>query len=78
MRGFVVQNSASQSPPAPALDPEVWLINKLHVDEDDQPLQEGIFSNYNDDIVVEVDEGTLVGRTSQHAGLLSASSSRPP
>ena len=37
-------------------------MNRLQVDDDGQPLMEGIFSNYNDDIVVEAEPQTLVGR----------------
>jgi hypothetical protein len=45
-----------------ALDPAVWLVNRLATDEDGDPLMQGIFSNYNDDIMLQADEMTLVGR----------------
>ena len=51
-----------------AEDPAVWLINRLQRDDNGDLIQEGIFSNYNDDIVLEADEGTLVGRSSPARG----------
>jgi Collagen triple helix repeat (20 copies) len=59
IRGHVVQKT---EPPATPKPPLVWLVNRLRVDEDNQPLMEGIFSNYNDDIVLEADTNTLIGR----------------
>ena len=60
MRGFVVQQEA----PAPQdAAPQAWLVNRRVIDEEtNQPVMEGIFSNYNDDIIIEADEMTLVGR----------------
>jgi hypothetical protein len=59
--GFVgnIEEPVPQDQPQ---DPAVWLVNRLATDEDGDPLQQGIFSNYNDDILLEADEGTLVGR----------------
>ena len=51
-----------------AEDPAVWLINRLQRDDNGDLIQEGIFSNYNDDIVIEADEGTLIGRSSPARG----------
>jgi hypothetical protein len=61
MQGFVRD---AEEPPllVEPSEPEVWLLNRLRKDEDDQPLQEGIFSNYNDDIILETDSNTLLGR----------------
>src|SRR6187399_383223 len=59
MRGYVV---LQEPPPVEASDPLVWMVNRLRTDEENQPLQEGIFSNYNDDIVLETNSNTLVGR----------------
>jgi hypothetical protein len=60
MRGYVALQESSQ--PVEAADPLVWMVNRLRTNDQDQPLREGIFSNYNDDIVLEVDSNTLVGR----------------
>ena len=66
MRGFVRDAEDpvvdEQAPPA------VWLVNRLQVDEDGDPLMEGIFANYNDDIILEADSNTLVGRYSPARG----------
>ena len=66
MRGFVRDAEDpvvdEQAPPA------VWLINRLQVDEDGDPLMEGIFANYNDDIILEADSNTLIGRYSPARG----------
>jgi len=59
MRGHVVRVGA---PPVAPADPLAWLVNRLKTDEQDLPLMEGIFSNYNDDIVMEADPNTLLGR----------------
>ena len=67
MRGHIVQPGADQSLPAPA-DPLAWMVNRLQTDEDGDPLMEGIFSNYNDDIVVEADSQTLIGRIDPERG----------
>jgi Collagen triple helix repeat (20 copies) len=48
--------------------PQVWLVARKAVDEDNDPLQQGIFSNYNDDIVLEADSNTLVARISTARG----------
>jgi Collagen triple helix repeat (20 copies) len=66
MVGFV----GEPSEPLPIADeaPAIWHINRLQTDEEGDPLMEGIFSNYNDDIVHEVDSGTVVGRFSPARG----------
>jgi len=61
-RGYIVKPKAEATPPPPPKPPLVWMVNRLQVDEDGAPLMEGIFSNYNDDIVMEMDTNTLVGR----------------
>jgi hypothetical protein len=61
MRGFIAVPEAGQ-PTVEMKPPLAWMINRLQVDEDGQPLMEGIFSNYNDDILIEVDDYTLIGR----------------
>ena len=62
MKGYVVDEGESVPPVEPA-PPLVWLVNRLQIDpEDNTPLMEGIFSNYNDDIVIETDSMTIVGR----------------
>ena len=61
-RGFIAKPGAAQAPPVMVSPPLAWLVNRLQVDEENQPLMEGIFSNYNDDIVLEADPNTLVGR----------------
>jgi len=68
MRGRIVKPGADNAPPVLPAAPLVWLVNRLQVDDDNQPLMEGIFSNYNDDIVVEIDSNTLVGRVSPGRG----------
>ena len=60
MAGFVAE--AYDEPPAQAAPPLAWHVNRLQVDEDGQPLMEGLFSNYNDDIVLETDTNTILGR----------------
>ena len=60
MRGFV--GLPNGGPPLEATPPLAWHINRLQVDEDGQPLMEGLFSNYNDDIVLETDSNTILGR----------------
>jgi len=65
IRGRVVQQVA---PPAQPTDPLAWLVNRLQVDDNGQPLMEGIFSNYNDDIVIETDSNTLLGRYDPERG----------
>ena len=66
MRGFVRDAEDpvvdEQAPPA------VWLVNRLQTDEDGDPLMEGIFANYNDDIILEADSNTLIGRYSPARG----------
>jgi hypothetical protein len=62
MRGFTAIPGPSGAPPTPPADPLAWLVNRLQEDENGQPLMEGIFSNYNDDIVMEADPNTLLGR----------------
>jgi Collagen triple helix repeat (20 copies) len=66
MVGYVTQADAPL-PIGPA-DPLVWLVARRAVDEDGDALQQGIFSNYNDDIVLEADSMTLVGRYSPARG----------
>ena len=66
MRGFVVQQEAPAPEDAP---PQAWLVNRRVIDEETgQPVMEGIFSNYNDDIIIEADEMTLVGRIDPSRG----------
>ena len=66
MRGFVVVQDAPEPEPAPPL---VWLVNRLQVDEETgQPVMEGIFSNYNDDIVIETEPNTILGRADPARG----------
>ena len=65
--GFV-RTDPTAPPPIEPQPPAVWLINRLQTDEDGDPLMEGIFANYNDDIILEVDENTLVGRYSPARG----------
>jgi hypothetical protein len=65
IRGRIVQKAA---PPAQPADPLAWHINRLQTDDNGQPLMEGIFSNYNDDIVLEADENTLIGRAGPGRG----------
>ena len=62
IRGRIVKPEAGQPPPVEQADPLVWLVSRLQVDEENQPLMQGIFSNYNDDIIIEADPNTLVGR----------------
>jgi len=62
MRGYTIVPDAGQPLPVTVKDPLVWLVNRLQTDDDGDPLMEGIFSNYNDDIVLEADTNTLVGR----------------
>ena len=68
MRGRIAKPGADNAPPVMPAAPLAWLVNRLQVDEENQPLMEGIFSNYNDDIVVEIDSNTLVGRVSPGRG----------
>jgi len=62
MRGYVVQPGADQGLPDEAADPIAWMVNRLGTNDLGLPLQQAIFSNFNDDIVVEMDSGTLMGR----------------
>ena len=66
-RGFIVQPNGAP-PPAVVVPPLAWHVNRLQVDEDGQPLMEGLFSNYNDDIVVETDPNTILGRADPARG----------
>ena len=66
MVGFV--RDADALPVQQQADPLVWLVNRLHRDDQDELVMEGIFSNYNDDIVLEADQNTLVGRTDPARG----------
>jgi hypothetical protein len=68
MRGFIRQPSGPTQPLPEQKPPLAWMINRLQVDAEGQPLMEGIFSNYNDDILVEADAATLVGRASNVRG----------
>jgi hypothetical protein len=44
-------------------DPEVWHLNRLKFDDEDQvPVREAIFSNHNDNILLECDGDSLIGR----------------
>lgn len=67
MRGFIAVPSPG-TPPVENKPPLAWMVNRLQRDDEGQPLMEGIFSNYNDDIVVEADPMTLVGRVSAARG----------
>ena len=59
MRGYIV----SQEMPLPQPEmPLAWLVNRLALNDLGQPLKQGIFSNYNDDIVFDLDENTIPGR----------------
>jgi hypothetical protein len=66
MVGFV--RDAGEPVSVEAKDPAAWHVNRLQVDEDGAPLMEGIFANYNDDILLEADEMTIVGRYSPGRG----------
>jgi hypothetical protein len=68
IRGRIAKPNAGQPLPVEQADPLVWLVNRLQVDEDNQPLMQGIFSNYNDDIVLEADSNTLIGRYDPERG----------
>ena len=68
IRGRIVKPGADQEPPSGSAPPLAWLVNRLQTDDNNQPLMQGIFSNYNDDIVVEIDQDTLVGRTDPERG----------
>jgi hypothetical protein len=50
-------------------DPTVNLVNGYNLNDDDEPLQEAIFSNYNDNIELDCDSKSLVGRTDPERGL---------
>ena len=67
IRGRIAKPGPAQELPGPA-DPLAWLVNRLQVDEDNQPLMQGIFSNYNDDITIDADENTLLGRVGPGRG----------
>lgn len=58
--GFV--SDAEEPLPQEPAPPLAWMVNRLQRDETGQPVMEGIFANYNDDIVLETDSNTLVGR----------------
>ena len=76
MRGFVVVQEEPAPEPA---EPLAWLVNRLQVDEETgQPVMEGIFSNYNDDIVIETDENTVLGRTDPARGPVQGLSVEAP
>ena len=76
MRGFVRDPSAPVS--VEAQEPAAWLVNRMATDEDGAPLMQGIFSNYNDDILLEADEGTLIGRTDPARGPAQRIQIEPP
>jgi hypothetical protein len=76
MRGYVREPSEPVS--VEAQEPAVWLVNRLQVDEDGAPLMEGIFGNYNDDIILEADEGTLIGRSDPARGPAQRIQIEPP
>jgi len=71
MRGYVlVEEDVVVPPGAEPRPPEAWLVNRLQVEEDDgSPTMEAIFSNYNDDIVLEMDSNTIAGRYDPARGL---------
>ena len=77
IRGRIVKPGPAQPLPE-STDPLVWLVSRLQVDEDGQPLMQGIFSNYNDDIVLEQDQNTLVGRTDVGRGPAQGLTIEPP
>jgi hypothetical protein len=67
--GFVVREDSEPPPPPEPAPPRAWLVADLQIDDETgQPMMEGVYSNYNDDIVVEVDSGTLAGRSSAGRG----------
>lgn len=66
IRGRIVKQGPV--PPVEQSDPLAWLVHRLAIDEDGEPLMQGIFSNYNDDIVIEADQNTLLGRVSPGRG----------
>ena len=66
MKGFVGE-PYEPLPIAPE-PPAAWLVNRLATDEDGDPLMQGIFSNYNDDIILEADTNTIIGRYSPARG----------
>jgi hypothetical protein len=76
MRGYVREPSDPVS--VEAQEPAVWLVNRLQIDEDGAPLMEGIFANYNDDIILEADEGTLIGRSDPARGPAQRIEIEPP
>ena len=68
IRGHVVKPGASQGLPEEKAHPEAWMVNRLGTNDRGGPLQQAIFSNYNDDIVIEADPMTIVGRYSPARG----------
>ena len=68
VRGHIAKPSAGTPLPVQPADPLAWLVNRLQVDEDNQPLMQGIFSNYNDDIIIDADANTLLGRVGPGRG----------
>jgi len=66
MKGYT--HEPREPVPVQPQPPAVWLVNRLNTDEEGAPLMEGIFANYNDDIIIEADENTLVGRSDPARG----------
>jgi hypothetical protein len=50
------------------VDPLVWPLARLTLDEDGETLKASLHAGYNDDMVLEVDSPTLVGRTDPERG----------
>jgi hypothetical protein len=59
-------------------DPTVTLTNRRNVLDDGEPLRESIVTNINDEIVLEIDSETLIGRTDAERGLAQAVTVRKP
>lgn len=62
IRGYIAKPGIDGGLPETPEPPAAWMVNRLGVNDEGQPLQQGIFSNYNDDILLEADSQTLVGR----------------
>jgi hypothetical protein len=50
-------------------DPSVWPLARLTIDDDTgETLKASIHAGHNDDMIIEADEGSLVGRTDEGRG----------